>query len=161
FPVEPVVIERWARDRASEDSERSAWRPSDVAAFARDFTALPRTPRDLQAVANHRLADLQESLLARDFNQRATVASPTDERAVQNWFADAFRRESRGSFSIEREPHVADEKEPDLRLEAKASDARLPIEIKVAESWSPKQLDDALAVQLRGRYLRDPESRWG
>ena len=161
FPIEPVVIQRWARDRASEDSEPSPWRPSDVATFERDFTSLPRTPRDLQTVAIHRFADLQERLLHGDFNQGATVAALPDERAVQNWFADAFKRESRACFSIEREPHVADEKEPDLRLEAKASDARLPIEIKVAESWSPKELDDALAIQLRGRYLRDPESKWG
>lgn len=62
---------------------------------------------------------------------------------------------------MEREPHVMEEKEPDLRLTAKGSDARMPIEIKVAESWTLKQLEEALTVQLQGRYLRDREARWG
>ena len=49
-----------------------------------------------------------------------------------------------------RENHVADEKEPDVRLVAKATDANVPIEIKVAESWALRQLESALVDQLCG-----------
>jgi len=62
---------------------------------------------------------------------------------------------------VEREPHVVDEKEPDVRIRAKATDANVAIEIKVAESWTLKELDDALEVQLCGRYLRASDGRYG
>ena len=51
--------------------------------------------------------------------------------------------------------------EPDIRFRAKASDANVPMEIKVAESWSLAQLEDALSIQLIGRYMRDRHNRWG
>ncbi len=161
FPTERIVLEKWAHDRAAEDSETAPWSSTEVASFEKDFTALPRTPKDLQTVALNRIDDLQRHLNDDDFNQGATVASLPNERAVQNWFANEFRRDQGMSFSIEREPHVADEKEPDLRLQAKGSSARLPIEIKVAESWSLRELEEALSVQLMGRYLRDAQNNWG
>ena len=54
-----------------------------------------------------------------------------------------------------------DEKEPDIRLRAKASDAIVAIEIKVAESWTLRQLEAALVDQLCGQYLRGPEAGYG
>jgi hypothetical protein len=65
------------------------------------------------------------------------------------------------SFSVEREPHVVDEKEPDIRVRAKATDASVAMEVKVAESWSLRQLNDALEVQLCERYLRASDGRYG
>ncbi|TAH09730.1 MAG: hypothetical protein EAZ11_14045 [Curvibacter sp.] len=58
-------------------------------------------------------------------------------------------------------PHVSNEKEPDIRLDAKQSNARLPIEIKVAESWSLKELETGLVTQLMGRYLKNRSDCWG
>jgi len=75
--------------------------------------------------------------------------------------AHTLRLQQGRSYSVEREPHVAGEKEPDVRVRAKATDASLAIEIKVAESWTLKDLDDALEVQLCGRYLRARDARYG
>ena len=161
FPIDPAIMERMAEERAWIDSESAAWKPSDVVSFDDDFTAIPRTAKDLQTLAINRLDDLQRRLDGDDFNQGPVLASQLDERSVQNWFANEFRRDQRLSFSIEREPHVAKEKEPDLRLQARATTAKLPIEIKVAGSWSRVQLEDALTKQLMGRYLLEPDSRWG
>ncbi len=83
------------------------------------------------------------------------------ERDVQNWMADRLREDQGRSYSVEREPHVVEEKEPDIRFRAKALDASVPMEIKVPESWTLKELDDALDAQLIGRYLRDRNSRYG
>ena len=66
-----------------------------------------------------------------------------------------------GDAHLKREPHVVDEKEPDVRVRAKATDACVSIEIKVVESWSLPELDDALEVQLCGRYLRSDQGRYG
>lgn len=80
---------------------------------------------------------------------------------VQNWVANELRNKQGRSYSLEREAHVADEKEPDVRLRAKASDANVPIEVKVAESWTLKELEVALHQQMIGQYLRDRENRYG
>ena len=44
-----------------------------------------------------------------------------------------------------RAPRVVDEKEPDVRLRARASDASVAVEIKVAEDWTLRELEAAIA----------------
>lgn len=161
LPIDPTFVERLLAERAAIDSESAPWTPASVASFERDFTATPRTPRDLQSSAINRLIDLQRRLDGDDANQGSVLAAFPTEVDVQNWFLNEFRFERRLSFSIEREPHVANEKEPDLRMQARATTAKLPIEIKVAGSWSRVQLEAALTEQLMGRYLLDRENRWG
>jgi hypothetical protein len=151
----------FARNRAESDSEAEAWSSADVYAFETEFLRTPRNPFDLQRLALRRLADLQHDLLNADYAQGATVSRLPNEVDVQNWMADRLRRDQGRSYSIEREPHVVEEKEPDIRFRAKASDANVPMEIKVAESWSVNDLEDALNVQLVGRYLRDRQNRYG
>ena len=161
FPVGPRRLARLARERASLDSEAAPWSDGDARALEETFLARPRTAKDLQAAALSRIDDIQHDLLHGDFNQGVTVARLRDEREVQNWMAAELRGGQGKSFSVEREPHVAEEKEPDLRLRAKATDASLPIEIKVAGSWSLAELEEALTAQLMGRYLRDRNDGWG
>lgn len=84
-----------------------------------------------------------------------------DENAVQRWIADRLRLKQGRSFSLEREVQVADGKEPDVRLRAKATDANVPIEIKVAERRTLPQLESALVDRLCGKYLRDRQGRHG
>ena len=104
---------------------------------------------------------MQHALLHDDFSQGQTLKSIGSEKEVQKWAADRLRLKQGRSFSVEREPHVVDEKEPDVRIRAKATDANVSMEIKVAESWSLTELDDALEVQLCGRYLRSDQGRYG
>ncbi|MES2260653.1 MAG: hypothetical protein V4724_19205 [Pseudomonadota bacterium] len=161
FPVVKSYLKNLARKRVERDSEIEAWEAADVLLFETKFTELPRKPEDLQRLAANRLADIQYDLMDSDRQQARTVAILENERQVQLWFADRFWLNQGTCFSIDRESLVADEKAPDLRLRAKASDASLPIEIKIAESWSRHQLEEALTVQLQGRYLRDRNDRWG
>jgi hypothetical protein len=122
---------------------------------------LPQTLLDLQRLLLARFLDLQYSLLNDDFAQGSTLRALTGERAVQNWMGDYLRRSQGRSYSIGREPHVVEEKEPDIRARSKANDASVPIEIKVAESWTLQQLEEALVDQLCGRYLRSGGGRHG
>ena len=126
------------------------------------FDADPNTPADLQSVALRRLADLQHSLHHDDFAQGRTLKMLPDERAVQKWVADQLRNRQRRAYSVEREPHVVDEKEPDIRLRARTTGASLPIEIKVVgERWALAQLEAALIEQLGARYLRAKNANHG
>lgn len=160
-PIPPARIRAIAENRAVQDSESAPWLPSEAFAFELHHETAPRTPKDLQAVLLRRLEDMQRDLLHGDFSQRLTLKALPDEVEVQKWVADRLRLKQGRSFSVEREPHVADEKEPDVRVRANATDVSVAMEIKVAESWSLKQLEEALVVQLCGQYLRARDGRYG
>ena len=104
---------------------------------------------------------MQYDLIHDDFQQGSTLAGLADENAAQRWVADRLRLKQGRSYSVEREAHVADENEPDIRFRAKATDASVPVEIKVAESWTLEELEAALKAQLCGKYLRAREGRYG
>jgi len=161
FGVPPARLRAIAISRAAEDSENAPWVPCDPLAFEGSFETAPYTAADLQRVALRRLADIQHDLLHGDFAQGATVSALPGETAVQNWVAKELRGRQGRSYSVEREPHVVDEKEPDVRFRAKASDASVAMEIKIPETWTVPQMEAALTVQLCGRYLRAMDGRYG
>jgi hypothetical protein len=160
-PIPKTRLSELARERAAQDSESAPWLPADAVAFEQTAETAPSTSKDLQRVALRRFDDMQYDLLHADFAQGATVKVLPDETAVQNWVAERLRLKQGRAYSVEREPHVVDEKEPDIRLRAKASDASVAIEIKVPESWTLGQLEAALTDQLCGRYLRARDARHG
>lgn len=160
----PVMLPRLralAHKRASEDAETTPWAADEVARFEKQFERSPMTGRELQSVALQRLEDMQHDLIHGDFQQGNTLQALPDEPAIQNWMADRLRHVQGNAYSIEREPHVAAEKEPDLRFRGKSSDANVAIEIKVSESWTLPQLEKALVSQLCGQYLRAQDGREG
>jgi hypothetical protein len=161
FPLSKPGLNELAKERAAKDSESDSWKAGEAAAFERSAETEPQTPRDLQLVALRRLADMQYDLLHDDFQQGDTLARLDNENAVQKWVADRMRLKQGRSYSVEREVHVADEKEPDIRLRAKATDASVPAEVKIAESWTLDELEAALTTQLCGKYLRTREGRHG
>jgi hypothetical protein len=123
FPLDKAHLSELANDRAAQDSESAPWLPAEVIAFEQTVEAAPSTGKDLQRTALRRFDDIQHDLLHGDFAQGATVQALADEQAVQNWIAERLRLKQGRSYSVEREPHVAEEKEPDVRLRAKATDA--------------------------------------
>src|SRR6202040_703376 len=133
FPVPKTRLIELAKERAAKDAESDSWKAGEAAAFEQSAETEPQTPRDLQLVALRRLADMQYDLHHDDFQQGETLARLTGEEAVQKWVADRMRLKQGRAYSVEREVHVADEKEPDIRLRAKATDARVPAGVKVAE----------------------------
>lgn len=161
LPIPASRLRALAYDRAAEDAEHGAWAAGEARQVEERFERPPVTGRELQLVALQRLDDLQLDLIHGDFQQGTTLSALPDEPAVQNWLADRLRHLQGTAYSIEREPHVAEEKEPDLRFRAKASDASVATEIKVAESWTLSQLEDALVKQLCGQYLRAQGGREG
>jgi len=161
FPIPASRLRALAYDRAAEDAEHTAWTADEARLVEDRFERPPVTERELQLVVLQRLEDLEHDLIHGDFQQGTTLSALPNEPAVQNWLADRLWHLRVGAYSVEREAHVADEKEPDLRFTAKASDAAVAVEIKVAESWTLKELEDALVIQLCGQYLRARDGRYG
>jgi hypothetical protein len=161
FSVTPGRMREFMARRAALDSEHAPWKPGEAAALEQEFDTAPQTPSDLQRVAMRRISDIDHDLHHADFAQGVTLKRLQNEREVQVWVANEIRNRKGRAYTGEREPHVVEEKEPDIRLQACGSDASLPIEIKVVESWSLPQLEKALKVQLGGRYLRAKDAKHG
>jgi hypothetical protein len=143
------------------DAESAAWLPGEVASFEAAAEVAPSTAKDLQRTVLRRFEDMQHELLQGNFAQGSTLQGLGGETAVQNWVAERLRLKQGRAYSIEREPHVVDEKEPDVRLRARVTDASVAMEIKIAESWGIRQLEAALVNQPCGRYLRARDERHG
>ena len=79
----------------------------------------------------------------------------------QRWAANELQNRQGRAYTVVREPHVNSENEPDIRLQSNATRAKIPIEIKLPESWTLKELEDAVAVQLSGKYLRELDQGHG
>jgi hypothetical protein len=161
FPVPPDRLENLAFTRAANDAEHSSWQPGEAYAMETAFDSAPNTPLDLQQVALRRVFDMNYALHHDDFAQGRVFKALRPESSVQEWVADRLRLKEGRAYSVEREPQVVEGKMPDIRLQARATSASLPIEIKVAESWTLQELEDALTVQLGGRYLRAQDAHHG
>ena len=161
FPVSSIRLRALAEERAVQDSECAPWAPTEAFEFEHHKETAPRTAKDLQSVIVRRLKDIQHDLIHGDFAQGLTVRALPNEAEVQRWIAERLRQKQGRSFSVEREPHVAGEKEPDIRVQAKSTHAKVAVEIKVTKSWTLKELDEALDLQLCGRYLRAQDGRHG
>ena len=161
FPIPRARLESLSIERAAADAEHDPWRRDDATQFEHRHESTPRTPLDLQRLALTRFADIQDALAGSDFSQAETLQRLPDENAVQKWVADRLDLLKGTSYSVERESRVINEKEPDVRLRAKQSQATLPIEIKLTDRWSLADLETALLNQLCGRYLRATDARHG
>jgi hypothetical protein len=161
FPIDEFRLRQFAKERAAKDSDFAAWKPGHLIEFEKTAQTEPQTARELQVVGLSRISDLQYDLIHDDFQQGETLAQLSSEKQVQKFVADRLRLKQGRSYSVERELHVADEKEPDIRFRAKSTDASVPLEIKVAESWTLQELEDALTVQLCKKYLRTRDVRHG
>lgn len=154
-PDIPIAnVEHWCLERAAADSEHAAWSPDEPYALEQTFDVTPRTPKELQLVAIRRIGDIEHDLIHGDSALADVFKSLPNENAVQRWVARELTQRAGRAYTSEREPLVADEKEPDVRLQSRSTDAALPIEIKIAESWSLRELEEGLIAQLGGRYLR-------
>ena len=127
FPIPDYRMREFERVRAEADSELDRWSSSDVLSFRSDFHNRPATAQDLQRAGLIRLEEIAHDLLHGDFNQGFVVARLENETAVQNWFASRLQSLQGQCYTVEREVHVADEREPDLRLSSRISDARCPL----------------------------------
>jgi hypothetical protein len=162
IPIRPDTVEVLCRERAAADSEGTPWPPGAPHMLENAAETPPRTAEELQALAVSRLMDLAHDLHHGDFTLGTLFKRLENENEVQRWVASELRNRQGQAYSLEREPHVVDEKEPDIRLRSRATDVSVPIEIKdTGSGWSLKDLERGLTEQLCGRYLRARDGRHG
>jgi len=161
FPIRPDWMRVHALRRAEGDAVLPPWAAEDVMTFERTSDRPPTTTADLQLLARRRIEDIQHDLINGKFTQGDTLQLLPDENSVQRWIATQFEARQKEAYTVQRETHYAEEKEPDITLISRHSGVELPIEIKVADGMSIKELEAALVTQLCGQYLRHAPTRHG
>lgn len=161
FPIRPKWMRVHALRRAEADAVLPPWAPEDVMTFERTSDRPPTTTSDLQLLARRRIEVIQHDIIHGKFAQGDTLKLLPDENSVQRWIATQLEARQKEAYTVQRETHYAGEKEPDITLISRHSGVELPIEIKVADGMSIKELDAALVTQLCGQYLRNDGTRHG
>lgn len=153
-------LQRLARDCAAGSSESPSWTPIEVVRFQETMCLDPKTADDLFAIAVRELSACRMNVERGNFSPRALFTPDTLEEEVQKLVADYLRTHARNRYTVSREDEVIFKKRTDVRLWSPKA-GTVTIEIKRANEWSYKDLEDALANQLVGQYLRDADSQHG
>ena len=150
-----------ARQRAAIDAEFPRFDPADVIALDTHHEAPPRDRDALFSVMMDRLDDLAHDLAHDDFTNKSTLRGIDTEAEMQRNLAREIRHRANGVYKVTREEEVADNKHPDIRLSVANRDLKAVIEVKIADNWTPTELERALRNQLTGQYLRHSNCRAG
>ena len=154
-----------ADNRAAADVDLDPWQPNDVAEFSMGFEQVPKTLGQLHDTVVNRLRDIDDHVRHDRFNNRIAWrqddASRADEKIVQLGIAEQMRSRANGVYSVEREPEHGSSVKPDISVQRPAVSGALPVEIKIADSWSYSQLHEAISDQLIGRYMKSCSSTHG
>ena len=108
-----------------------------------------------------RLTDLDHDFRHGDLSDRDLVQRAELEAEVQRTLAWRLQARANGAYKITREEEVADRKRADIRFLSVQGEAKAVAEVKIADNWSLRQLEEALRDQLFGKYLRDGECKAG
>ena len=154
-----------ADNRATADTDLVPWQPADVADFSKNFEQTPTTLQQLHNTVLDRLRDIEHHTRYDQFSNRVAWrqdnASRADERIVQLGIAEQLQLRANGAYSVEREPEHGSSVKPDISVQRPGLSGPLPVEIKVADSWSYSQLHEAISDQLIARYMNARSSTHG
>jgi hypothetical protein len=150
-----------ARKRAARDAEGPALTAEEIVTLEK---RLEMPPHDLDSLFNcmiDRLEDLAHDLAHHDFTNRRTLKTVDDEIEMQRNLAGSLLVAAKDAYKVSREEEVADCKRTDIRLEARRGSHKAVIEVKIADRWSLRELEQALRVQVVGQYLRHSTCKAG
>lgn len=150
-----------AEERAEADVEPAPWRPHDLAEFVADAERSSTSQAELFALALARLDDLKLDLEEGDEREASLLQKVEDEFELRRVIANRLKHAARGKYTTGSEEELADETRTDIRLHNPMVDARIPIELKIADKpkWNAAALRERLENQLIGQYMRD--ARYG
>ena len=140
------------RLRLSLDAEFVPIAPKGVVDLMTRFESPPRDANGLMEILLGRLEDIDHDLAHGPFSNRRTWQGIHDESEMQRTLAGRLEAKANGIYNIVREPELADRKRPDFLL--LAGDLKIAVEVKIADWYSPNQLERALRKQLVGQYMR-------
>ena len=150
-----------AKSKAEQDSDIRPWSPKQVKEFNDKMERTPRNHEELADLAVSRLFDLKDDLEQGDSSIAGLLQKVDHENEMRNYIGNELQGKASGRYSVLQEEELADGKKPDLRFHGVGFNGPVPVELKLADKWSGRELFDRLENQLCGDYLRDNRSNRG
>ncbi|MGC2458588.1 MAG: hypothetical protein WA435_11410 [Gallionellaceae bacterium] len=130
------------------------WEPRDVREFAKQYRSEPRSDYQLFRLVMRLLKDIKNHVeCSENAANRMLVRSGDKEEKFRGELLGKLSERSLDWFKVVQEKEVDLKQCPDLSVE-RAGLNSLPIEVKLANSWTVKELLAGLENQLVGQYLR-------
>lgn len=142
-------------------ADDAPWQPQDVRVFAKEFFSEPRSDYQLFRLVVRRLRDIQNHVeYSENSANRLWVRKGDQEEKFRGGLLDRLSEQSLNWFNVVQEKEVDLKQRPDLSVECSGLNP-LPIEVKLADSWTISVLLERLENQLIGQYLRPAHIRFG
>jgi hypothetical protein len=162
FRPRSIRYKELAHSMAERDAELTPWSDAEILRFEKEHTAPVKSGADLLRVAMKHLEEITHDFTHADASSRYVLKTAEDEPAVQHWLAEQLRLRAQNKFHVIRENEVADKKEPDITLSStSAPPCEVAVEVKRGDSWTVRQLEEALCRQLATKYLKPASRRQG
>lgn len=137
------------------------WEPRDVRVFSKEYCSEPRSDYQLFRLVGRLLRDIKNQVeSSENAANRWVVRSGDKEENFRGYLLGELSDRSLVWFTVVQEKEVDLKQQPDLSVE-RAGLNSLPIEVKLANSWTVKDLLAGLETQLVGQYLRAKNVRHG
>jgi len=137
------------------------WQPEDVQIFAKKYRSEPRSDYQLYRLIVRLLEDIKSHVeCSESATNRLWVRKGDQEEKFRGVLLDKLSERSLDWFKVVQEKEVDQRQRPDLCVERPGLNS-LPIEVKLADSWTIAELLERLENQLIGQYLRPAKVRHG
>ena len=164
---EPILNDRrdWIRHlldgRKYLRADNVVWEAADIRVFAKQYCSEPRSDYQLFRLVSRLLRDIKNHVeSSENAANRLQLRRGDLEKDFRGFLYGKLSEQSLNWFSVTQEAEVDLGQCPDLRVERLGLNP-LPIEIKLANSWSVAELLVGLENQLIGQYLRPANVRHG
>jgi hypothetical protein len=151
-----------AKKKAENAADQKAWNEKDITDFAKKGVKTPKTDRELYELVCDILSDLKADLEEGNDSMASILREAEHETEYRKYIARELKIYSKERYNTAAEDELADGKKPDIHILGTGGlETCLPIEIKIADNWTPSKLMERLKNQLCGQYLRDVKSNFG
>lgn len=142
-------------------ADDTPWEAGDVRIFAKEYRSEPRSDYQLFRLITRLLADIKNHVeRSENSANRLWIREGDQEEKFRGGLQDKLSERSLDWFNVVQEKEVDRKQRPDLAVERNGLNS-LPIEVKLAGSWSVSELLERLENQLVGQYLRPANIRHG
>ncbi len=142
-------------------ADDTAWQPSDIRIFTTLHCSEPRSDYQLFRRINRLLNDIKDHIERPDnAANRLQVRKDDREEVFRGFLKRELEEHSLDWFIVTQESEIDLKQQPDISVERQGLN-QLPIEVKLANDLSIRELLEGLENQLIGQYLRSANVRHG
>ena len=142
-------------------ADDAPWEPRDVRVFAKQYCSEPRSDYQLFRLVVRLLRDIKNHVeRSENASNRLWLRKEDQEEKFRGGLLEKLSERSLDWFRVVQEKEVDLKQQPDLSIERSRLNS-LPIEVKIADSWTIPVLLERLENQLIGQYLRPANVRHG